>query len=293
MQNYPSYMSQYVELINQELKIMIQDLSAPKTLKDAMEYSLQAGGKRIRPLLIFSTLAAFKQDMKMGLPVACAVEMIHTYSLIHDDLPAMDDDDFRRGKPTNHKVFGEAMAVLAGDGLLTYSFQILSEIKNLSPEIKLQIISELAKASGPEGMVAGQVADIEGENQQLNLSQIEYIHTHKTGKLLTFCLKAGAILSNADDDTIKLLEQFGYHIGLAFQIRDDILDIEGTIENIGKDVGSDLEKKKSTYPIILSLEGAKRKLNEHTAKAKNILASLTIDTEQLSFITDLIAKRNR
>jgi geranylgeranyl diphosphate synthase, type II len=293
LQKYPDHLANYLETVNKELKIMIQRLKTPETLKNAMDYSLQAGGKRIRPMLIFSTLAAFKKDVAIGLPVACAVEMVHTYSLIHDDLPAMDNDDFRRGKPTNHKMYGEATAILAGDGLLTYSFQIISEIKQLSAEKRLAIINELAKASGPEGMVAGQIADMEGENQNLQLTELEYIHTHKTGKLLTFCVKVGAILADADKATIDLLEQFGYHIGLAFQIRDDILDVEGTIEQIGKDVGSDREKQKSTYPKILTLNGAKNKLKEHIAKAEGILESLPIDTGQLSFITELIAKRDR
>ena len=258
-----------------------------------MDYSLQAGGKRIRPLLIFATLKAFNKEPKYGLPVACSVEMIHTYSLIHDDLPAMDDDDFRRGKPTNHKVFGEAYAILAGDGLLTYGFQVLAEMKDVSPEIRVKIIQELAKAAGPEGMVAGQVADLEGEGKNLNLEQLEYIHTRKTGKLLAFCIKAGAILAGADDHTINQLEEFAYHIGLAFQIRDDILDIEGTTDVLGKNVGSDEGNQKSTYPKLLTMAGAKEKLNEHLASAKAILASLPINTEQLEQITELIGARDR
>lgn len=285
-------MEKYVELINKDLENAIRELHTPETLQKAMNYSLQAGGKRIRPLLIFATLKAFNKDIKLGLPVACAVEMIHTYSLIHDDLPAMDDDDLRRGKPTNHKVFGEAFAILAGDALLTYSFQLISEIKNLSADKKIRIINELAKASGPEGMVAGQVADIEGENRSLSLSELEYIHTQKTGKLLSFCIKAGAILADADERTEDLLNQFGYHIGLAFQIRDDILDIEGTIDQTGKNIGSDLDKHKSTYPNILSLEGAKNKLIEHMEAAEKILDKLPLDIKQLSFITEMIANRN-
>ena len=270
----------------------IQRIEAPEVLKKAMGYSLQAGGKRIRPLLIFSTLATFNKNPALGLPVACAIEMIHTYSLIHDDLPAMDDDDLRRGKPTNHKVFGEANAILAGDGLLTYSFQVLSEMKELSSDKKLAIIYELAKAAGPEGMVGGQVADLEGENKDLTINQLEYIHSHKTGKLLSFCIKVGAILADADSDTIKKLEKFAFHIGLAFQIRDDILDIEGTMEELGKNIGSDIEKQKNTYPSLLTLTGAKKKLDEQLTEAEDILNTLSIDTEQLRFITDIIGKRN-
>jgi geranylgeranyl diphosphate synthase, type II len=288
----PEHMNKQIQTLNDELTQYIQRLEAPEILKNAMDYSLQAGGKRIRPLLIFSTLAAFNKNPALGLPVACAVEMIHTYSLIHDDLPAMDDDDLRRGKPTNHKVFGEANAILAGDGLLTYSFQVLSEMKELSSDKKLAIISELAKSAGPEGMVGGQVADLEGENKSLTIEQLEYMHSHKTGKLLSFCIKAGAILADADRDTIKMLEKFAFHIGLAFQIRDDILDIEGTMEELGKNIGSDIEKHKNTYPSLLTLSGAKEKLDEQLSAADDILNSLSIDTEQLRFITDLIGKRN-
>lgn len=289
----PDYMKDQIETINTQLKDYIQSLQTPETLRNAMDYSLQAGGKRIRPLLIFSTLSAFKKNPLIGLPVACAVEMIHTYSLIHDDLPAMDDDDLRRGKPTNHKVFGEATAILAGDGLLTYSFQVLAEMEQLSAHKKIALIRELAKAAGPEGMVAGQVADLEGENQELNLNQLEYIHKHKTGNLLAFCIKAGAIMADADEETLKKLEEYAFHIGLAFQIRDDILDIEGSMELIGKNIGRDVEKQKSTYPKLLTMEGAKEKLNDHLLKAEQILQSLSIERNYLKFITELIGKRNR
>jgi geranylgeranyl diphosphate synthase, type II len=288
----PDNLNVQIKYLNDELTKYIQNLDAPEVLKKAMDYSLQAGGKRIRPLLIYSTLAAFNKNPAIGLPVACAIEMIHTYSLIHDDLPAMDDDDLRRGKPTNHKVYGEANAILAGDGLLTYSFQILSEMKGLSSDKKVAIIQELAKAAGPEGMVGGQVADLEGENQSLSLEQLEYIHTHKTGKLLSFSIKAGAILADADENTLRDLEIFAYHIGLAFQIRDDILDIEGTMEELGKNIGSDVENQKNTYPKLLTLTGAKKKLEEHLGQAEDILNKLPVDTEQLKYITDLIGKRN-
>src|SRR5690606_34904619 len=175
----------------------ISKLSAPKVIKDAMNYSLEAGGKRIRPLLLLGTLRSFGKDESIGLGAACAIEMIHTYSLIHDDLPSMDDDDLRRGKPTNHKVFGEAIAILAGDGLLTYSFQVITEFMGdtITPEKKLKLVTELAKAAGAEGMVGGQVADMEGEGAALTLDELEYIHRHKTGKLLAYSVIAGAILA--------------------------------------------------------------------------------------------------
>lgn len=286
-------MNEGYSLINLHLQRYIEELDCPLNLKKSMEYSISAGGKRIRPLLLFAVLHAFKKDITLGIPVASAIEMIHTYSLIHDDLPSMDNDDLRRGKPTNHKVFGEATAILAGDGLLTYSFQVIAELT--SPEVsdmqKLQLIAELAKAAGPEGMVAGQVADMEGENQDLNLTDLEYIHTHKTGKLLNYSIKAGAILAGADTKVLNKLGEFAYHIGLAFQIQDDILDVEGSQEELGKTVGKDESINKSTYPKLLSLAGAKQKLAEHIAGATAILDNLHLDTEHLRYITELIGKR--
>ena len=288
------FFRQCYEQVNQELSAYIERLEAPRPLKESMAYSVYAGGKRIRPLLLLSTLAAFKKDISIGLPAACAVELIHTYSLIHDDLPSMDNDDFRRGKPTNHKVFGEAMAILAGDGLLTYSFQILAEGSRNIPENKrIRLVYELAKAAGPEGMVAGQAADMNTENQPLELNDLEYIHLNKTGKLLAFSVKAGAILADAQEEMIEKLEEFSYHLGLAFQIRDDILDVEGSQELMGKSTGIDATNQKTTYPSLLTLEVAKEKLSEHIRSAKDILGSLHIDTTHLEYLTELVEKRDR
>jgi geranylgeranyl diphosphate synthase type II len=272
----------------------LERLSAPSKLLEAMNYSLQAGGKRIRPLLLFATMVGFEKNPIIGLPVATALEMIHTYSLIHDDLPSMDNDDLRRGKPTNHKVYGEALAILAGDALLTYSFQLLTEMTHVdvTDEMKLKLIQKLAIAAGPEGMVGGQVADMEGENQSLSVSELEYIHERKTGKLLEYSILAGAILSNATERQLTLLEEFSHHLGIAFQIRDDILDIEGTVEEIGKPVGSDISNHKSTYPSVLSLDGAKQKLDYHITSAKELLYQTNIEAEYLEQICDLIALRN-
>ena len=183
-----------VAWFNEELEKYIKKIQPPKVLHDSMQYSLLAGGKRIRPLLLFATLEAFQKNPSLGLPVACAVEMVHTYSLIHDDLPAMDDDDYRRGKLTNHKVFGEATAILSGDALLTYSFQVLAEAKEIPSEQRIRLIEELARAAGPEGMVAGQFDDLAAENKQISLNELEKIHIHKTGKLLAYCIKAGGNL---------------------------------------------------------------------------------------------------
>lgn len=280
-----------VHWFNEQLEHYIENIQPPQTLHKSMKYSLLAGGKRIRPLLIFATLDAFKKKLSLGLPVACAVEMIHTYSLIHDDLPAMDDDEYRRGKLTNHKVFGEATAILSGDALLTYSFQVLAEAANIPAEQKIELIVELAHAAGPEGMVAGQIADLAAENKHIALEELEYIHLHKTGKLLAFCIKAGGILAGADEGIMKQLDRFSYHIGLAFQIRDDVLDVIGSTKQLGKKAGSDETKNKSTYPKLLTLEGAKEKLQEHINDALNILDTLPLHTEKLQRLTNLIAER--
>lgn len=287
-----SLLRQYKSQIEQQLPAYIESLQAPQTIKEAMLYSLQAGGKRIRPLLLLSTLHAFQKPVHIGMSTACALEMIHTYSLIHDDLPSMDNDDLRRGKPTNHKVFGEANAILAGDALLTYAFQVVADDEAISSDVKVRLISELAKAAGPEGMVGGQVADLEGEGKTISLQQLEYIHRHKTGKLLQYSVRAGAILGEATERQLTLLTAFADHLGLAFQIRDDILDIEGDEQKIGKKVGSDIENDKSTYPSLLTLDGAKKKLHEHMKEARTLLHEAEIDAPLLHYICDVIETRD-
>ncbi|MFJ8527809.1 polyprenyl synthetase family protein [Bacillus sp. NPDC094106] len=280
--------------VEEQLVRYANELQCPNVLREAMVYSLEAGGKRLRPLLLFATLQAFGKERDLGVGAACALEMIHTYSLIHDDLPCMDDDDLRRGKPTNHKVFGEAMAVLAGDGLLTYAFQVVTAHyhEEISAETKLRLAFELAKAAGPEGMVAGQVADMEAEGKQLTLSELEYIHKHKTGRLLEFAVLAGAMLAGATLEQEEKLLAFAKYIGLAFQIRDDILDVEGTEEEIGKPIGSDASNEKSTYTTLFAIDEAKDILEETIVKAKDAIASLQLQDEYLLSICDLIAKRN-
>lgn len=292
MERLSSFFQKRKEMIDSVLPSYVERLHAPDTIKQSMLYSLNAGGKRIRSVLVLAMLDAYNQKENIGIPVACAIEMIHTYSLIHDDLPCMDDDDLRRGKPTNHKVFGEAMAVLAGDGLLTESFRIIAEQEEVPYPTRIRLITELAKAAGVEGMVGGQVADMEGENRSLSLRELEYIHENKTGKLLGFSVTAGAILSGATEEELERLKQFSYHIGIAFQIRDDILDIEGEEEVIGKPIGSDELNEKTTYPSLLTIEGAKQKLHEHIATAKEILHTLSINTKLLEELCDLIASRD-
>ena len=294
MSSFHSFLKEHKQLVENELKVYIEQLSAPVVLKDAMDYSLQAGGKRIRPMLVFSVIDAFGKATEIGLPVACSIEMIHTYSLIHDDLPSMDDDDLRRGKPTNHIVFGQANAILAGDALLTLSFNVLADINhpNVSPEQKLAIISEIAKCAGAEGMVGGQTADMSSEEKEISLAELEYIHEHKTGKLLSASVLTGAILAGANQEQMSALSKFSRHLGLAFQIRDDILDVEGNEELIGKPVGSDSVNNKSTYPTLLTLEGAKKKLAEEIDQAIDALKSINFEGSYLMDITKLVAERN-
>jgi geranylgeranyl diphosphate synthase type II len=292
--NFRAFSEESKKVIDQKVLEYTAKLECPAVIKDAMMYSLEAGGKRIRPMLLFATLHAFGKEKEIGIPVACALEMIHTYSLIHDDLPSMDNDDLRRGKLTNHKVFGEAMAILAGDGLLTYAFQVIADAQHedITDSMKLHLIRELAKAAGPEGMVAGQVADIEAEGKTLSLAQLEYIHKNKTGRLLVYPVLAGAILANAAQEQINSLVEFASYLGLAFQIRDDILDVEGTEELIGKPVGSDIQNEKSTYTTLFTVEEAKAILEKTIQQAKQAIASLGLQDEYLLAVCDLIAQRN-
>lgn len=289
-----TFMKDRKKLVEDALFSYMNAVKAPEVLLESMNYSLKAGGKRLRPLLVLATLKSFGKSEELGMPVACAVEMIHTYSLVHDDLPSMDDDDFRRGKPTNHKVFGEAMAILAGDALLTHSFEVMEDLLNydVKPIKVVTLMKELAKAAGPTGMVGGQVADMEGEGAQLSLQDLEYIHRNKTGKLLGYSIVAGAILGDATEEQISKLEQFADHLGLAFQIRDDILDIEGDAAKIGKPVGSDTLNEKVTYPSLLTMNGAKEKLEYHIKEAKRILEEIPLESDLLGQLCDLIAKRD-
>lgn len=289
-----SFSKEHNDHLTDALATSIKRLKAPAIIKESMHYSLQAGGKRIRPLLLFATIDAFGGNTEAGLNTAVAIEMIHTYSLVHDDLPSMDDDDLRRGKPTNHKVFGEAIAILAGDALLTYSFQIISETPTqfITDTVKIKLIQELAKAAGPEGMVGGQVADMEGEEKRLTLEELEYIHIHKTGKMLEYSVLAGALIAGATEAQLQTLSKFAFHLGLAFQIRDDILDLEGQVEKIGKPVGSDTANQKSTYPSLLTIEGARKALSTHIDAAKKCLTETGLKTSLLEEITNLIAERD-
>jgi len=242
-------------------------------LEAAMNYSLDADGKRLRPLLLLAVLAAFGEPVNKGYPAAASLEMIHTYSLIHDDLPAMDDDQLRRGKPTNHIQFNEATAILAGDGLLTLAFQVITS-GNLSAEIKVTLTTLLAETAGYEGMIGGQQADMDGEDDELSLEAIEEVHQRKTGALIHMAAVAGGMIAEKDKDVLTRLENFANEVGLAYQIRDDILDVVGTEEELGKGVATDAALGKSTYPSLLGLEGAYEALEERLAATKKEIEAI-------------------
>jgi geranylgeranyl diphosphate synthase type II len=266
------------------------------SLHKAIRYSLFAGGKRLRPIL---SVAAFEAVGGRGdgiLPFACALEMIHTYSLIHDDLPAMDNDDYRRGKPTCHKVFGEAVGILAGDALLTEAFQLMTnqaiqELPKNSLGLVLNVIHEVAQAAGMSGMVGGQVLDIESEGKEVDFPTLQYIHTHKTGALILVSVRLGAKLGGASEDVLKALTRYGEGVGLAFQIADDILNIEGEATQLGKKTGSDLSRRKATYPTLLGIEESKKRAKELVEMSVNAIHSLGVEADPLREIAWFVLLR--
>jgi geranylgeranyl diphosphate synthase, type II len=290
-----SYLKERCKLVEQAMPAFLKVEGIPHRLQEAMEYSLYAGGKRLRPILLLAALEALGGTFEQGLPAACALEMIHTYSLIHDDLPAMDNDDFRRGKPTNHKQFDEATAILAGDGLLTHAFYVLYSLvdNGISATSAMRLVKELAFYAGPRGMVGGQMADLLGENRQIEFRELQFIHEHKTADLLMYSVRAGAILGGATEEQIQLVTTFGRNIGLAFQIQDDILDIYGEEEKIGKPVGSDINNQKSTYPSLIGLENCQRELKLLIDEAKQALKQAGIKDQVLASIADYIVSRDR
>lgn len=243
------------------------------TLYQAMKYSLAAGGKRIRPLLVLAVIKSLGGEVEKGYDTAAALEYVHTYSLIHDDLPAMDNDELRRGKPTNHIVFGEAVAILAGDALLTQAFEIVGR-SEIPLEQKAKLIVALAKSAGANGMVEGQIEDIEGESQSLSLEALKQVHDKKTGELIKFAVYAGSVLAEAPEHVQQQLIRFAECFGLAFQIRDDILDVIGDAKELGKNTGQDEQHSKSTYPNLLTLEGAKNALEKELDEASAIAAQI-------------------
>lgn len=266
----------------------------PPLIFKSMRYSVFAGGKRLRPILCMAAAETVGGDIERVVPVACAIELIHTYSLIHDDLPLMDDDDFRRGMPTNHKVFGEGIAVLAGDALLTEAFHLMSDgeiLDKVTPEALLKTISEISTAAGFYGMIGGQVVDLESEGKDADMETLDYIHRHKTEALLTVSIRAGAILTGASETDLAALSAYGRGIGLAFQITDDILDIEGDKEILGKDTGSDKAHSKVTFPALLGLDGSRKRARESIEEALSNIAHFDDKADPLRMIARFIIER--
>ncbi|MGA2240499.1 MAG: polyprenyl synthetase family protein [Verrucomicrobiota bacterium] len=274
-------------------KFLPSDKTRPATIHKAMRYSLFAGGKRMRPALCLAAAAACGGREADALPLACAVECIHTYSLIHDDLPAMDNDDFRRGKPTNHKVFGEGIAVLAGDALLTQAFEIAAQAKGWPRYSHQTIILEIATAAGSLQLVAGQVADLEGEGKKLSVTDLKYIHERKTSALLCCSVRLGGMSANCTTAQFRALTDFGYHVGLAFQVIDDILDVTQTSEQLGKTAGKDVAEQKATYPAIVGLEKSRKIAEQLTAKAFAALKAFRTKAVALEALAEFLLKRDR
>jgi geranylgeranyl diphosphate synthase type II len=280
--------------VNRALDRFLPPASAkPATIHRAMRYSLFAGGKRIRPALCLAAAAACGGDEADALPLACAVECIHTYSLIHDDLPAMDNDDYRRGKLTNHKVFGEGIAVLAGDALLTQAFEIAAKCKGWPRYPHQRIILELAHAAGSLQLIAGQVADLEGEGKQISARHLRYIHERKTSALLCCSVRLGGMSANCTPALLKALTEFGYNVGLAFQVIDDILDVTQTSQKLGKTAGKDTKAQKATYPAIVGLERSRKIAERLTQRAFNSLKVFRGKAVALEALAAFLLRRDR
>ncbi len=266
----------------------------PALIHEAMRYSVFAGGKRLRPILTLAATEAVGGDVKDALPAAAAVEFVHTYSLVHDDLPCMDDDDYRRGRPTCHKVYGEAVAILVGDALLTQAFLLLSagaERTGLPPVPRVAVIRELAAAAGSRGMVGGQVVDIQSTDQEVDLNTLLSLHSRKTGALIRACLRVGGIVGGASEDTLEILTTYGERVGLAFQIVDDILDLTGKTEELGKTAGKDSSQRKATYPAQVGLDRSRQEVERLVAEAQSALRPLGEEAWMLRELADYIASR--
>jgi geranylgeranyl diphosphate synthase type II len=270
-----------------------REKTKPATIHRAMRYSLFAGGKRMRPALLLAAATACDGKEADALPLACAVECIHTYSLIHDDLPAMDNDDYRRGKLTNHKVFGEGIAVLAGDALLTQAFEIAAQAKGWPRYPHRDLILEIARAAGSLQLVAGQVADLEGEGKKLSVAKLRYIHERKTSALLCCSVRLGGMSANCTPAQLAALTDFGYHVGLAFQVIDDILDVTQTSAQLGKTAGKDVAVQKATYPAIVGLEKSQKIATQLTDKAFAALKIFRGQATALEALAEYLLKRNK
>src|SRR6516164_8248341 len=264
----------------------------PATIHRAMRYSLFAGGKRLRPILCLAAAEACRGKIDDALPLACALECIHTYSLVHDDLPSMDNDDFRRGRPTCHKVFGDAIAILAGDGLLTIAFEIVSSAKPTSRYDTSSLLREIAVAAGSQRLIAGQVADLEAEGKNVKRDQLQFIHQNKTAAILKSSVRLGAMSANADAKKLSAVTRFGQRLGLAFQIIDDILDLTQTSEILGKSAGKDVTAKKATYPAVIGLDKSRAEARRLTRQAHNALSVFrSRDAEPLHALANYLLER--
>ncbi|MBB3127567.1 geranylgeranyl diphosphate synthase type II [Paenibacillus rhizosphaerae] len=292
---------EYMQQISEKVTASLEDSlpyhwQVPSSLKESMTYSLMAGGKRLRPLLVIAACEALGGNGEAALDAACAVEMVHTYSLIHDDLPAMDNDDYRRGKLTNHKVYGEATAILAGDALLTHAFYTIAQISvkhGIDAAPVLAIVKDLAEMAGPRGMVGGQAADMEGEQGLTDLEHLQYIHQHKTGDLIVFSLLAGGRIAGGSERELEALRTFGSRLGLAFQIQDDILDLVGDEAKLGKKTQSDIKQEKVTYPYFIGLEASQQQVESLTREAKTAVLNAGFqDRERLLEIADYLMHRD-
>ena len=297
MKDFQVYLKEKTDFFETELKKELQELSYPETIAKGMEYAVLNGGKRLRPFLLFATLDLLNEDISKGVKSAIALEMIHSYSLVHDDLPALDNDDYRRGKLTTHKVFGEAEGILIGDSLLTYAFYVLSQknLELLSSKQIVNIISKTSEYAGIDGMIGGQMIDIQSEDKKIDLETLKYIHIHKTGKLIKLPIEIACIIANVEKDKREVLEEYADLIGIAFQVKDDILDVEGTFEDLGKPVGSDVDLHKATYPSILGMEESKKILNDTVEKAKEIIKNKFGEEKGKNLISlaDFIKNRNK
>ena len=291
--NFREYLAHQQQRIDAALDRWVPpETTPPETIHRAMRYSLFAGGKRIRPVLCIAAAEAVSDDPAGIEDAACSVELIHTYSLIHDDLPALDNDDLRRGRPTSHKVFGEAMAILAGDSLLTLAVQVLARMDHLDAERKNRLILEMATASGTVGgMIAGQVRDLEGEGKPPAPGLLEAIHRAKTGALLRASLRMGAIYAGASGEQLAALSRYGEHVGLAFQIVDDLLDVEQSSETLGKTAGKDAEQRKITFPAVYGLERSHEMAEEERLRARRAVEMFGDRSRRLGELADLVVHR--
>lgn len=290
---FEEYLKNRSEQIEKTLSRLIEEQDVPyNVLYKAARYSLLGSGKRLRPILALTTAEILGLDPEVALKPVCALELMHTYSLIHDDLPCMDNDDYRRGKPTLHKAFAENIAVLTGDFLLTFAFDLLAHDDNLAADQKIKLIQILAKSTGDRGMIGGQVMDLEAEKKQINLEELKEIHRHKTGALISASVQFGAVLGNASEKQFAVLKEYGKNIGLAFQIIDDVLDVTSSKEKHGKAVASDIINGKSTYVTLLGLEASKQAAQELMRTAEKRLKEISLDNTFLNQLASFVVNRS-